>query len=278
MNNFLTFDIEEWYHANFEGFDFSKYIGQKTNLEKNVDSLIELCSQYSVKSTCFVLGQVGENSPQIVKKLYNEGHEIASHGYGHQLVYNMNPDTFKSDLKKSCDILENITGDKIKGYRAPAWSVKKETLEWYYSVLEELGLEYSSSVYPAKTFLYGIPDFPEKIHYPLVKGKKVTILEIPGSVVNIMGKKVGFSGGFYLRIFPAWFINKNIKSKNLKGESVFVYLHPREIDKNGPRLILPFKERLIHYWGITGTKKKLNKIIHNFSQSFMLIRDFRDRN
>jgi polysaccharide deacetylase family protein (PEP-CTERM system associated) len=272
--NFLTFDIEEWYHANYDGIDFSSYTDQQTSLEANVDRLIDLCAKFNIKSTCFVLGSVAEKKPQIVKKLYQSGHEISSHGYGHQLVYKMTKDEFKNDLKKSCDILENITGEKVSGFRAPSWSVKIENLEWYYDTIEELGLKYSSSVYPAYTFLYGIPGFPDEIHYPEVNGRKVEILEFPVPVVNILGNKLGFSGGFYLRFFPVWFIKKKFRNNNEAGNPVFLYLHPREIDVYQPRLKLPVLEYLIQYWGISKCSEKLLSVLMKHSNSIIRMKDY----
>lgn len=218
-----------------------------------------------------MLGTIAESNPRIVSKLHNADHEIASHGYGHRLVYNMTPVEFKEDLKRSCNILEDITGKKILGFRAPSWSVKKKTLEWFCPILEELGLKYSSSVYPEQTFLYGIPDFPQEIHYPVINGRKTNILEIPVPLVNILGKKLGFSGGFYLRIFPAWFIIRTIKKMNSKNKPVFIYLHSREIDQNQPNIKLPFTENLIHYWGIRSCESKLEKIIKSFVSTFSKI-------
>ncbi len=201
------------------------------------------------------------------------GHEIASHGYGHKLVYSMARDEFKNDVSKSCHILEDITGEKVYGFRAPSWSVKKETLSWFYDVLEEVGLKYSSSVYPAYTFLYGISGFPKNAHYPVINGKKVGILEIPVPVLNLFGKNIGFSGGFFLRFFPVWFIKDAIFKRNKERKSVFLYLHPREIDVNQSRLNLSFREKLIHYWGINGCEKKFESLVNYFAFSFIPIKN-----
>jgi len=271
--NFLTFDIEEWFHANFLGVNLEDYSELSTDLEKNVDRLIAVCAEINVYSTCFILGSVAENKPQIVKKLYMAGHEIASHGYNHKLVYTMTGDEFRKDLQKSCTIIENITGEKVLGYRAPSWSVKKENLPWFYTILEEAGLKYSSSVYPAHTFLYGIPCFTRKVHYPVINGKKINVLEMPVPVVSLLGKYLGFSGGFYLRFLPVWFINRTIRNFNYKSEPVFIYLHPREIDVKQPKLKLPVFEDFIHYWGINSCEKKLRKILISLSGKIVRIRD-----
>lgn len=274
MNNFLTFDIEEWYHANYDSISTEQYKNTSTNLESNVDRLIDLCDTYNVKSTCFILGELADCKKQIVRKLHQAGHEIASHSYAHKLVYTMAPLEFKEDLKKSCDALEQITGEKVLGFRAPSWSVKKENLEWYYEILAEQGLIYSSSVYPSYTYLYGVPGFPQKPHFPIIQGRTMDILEIPQSVIGFGGKKVGFAGGFYLRFFPKWFIELMVRSKNYNGQPVFIYLHPREIDKNQEKLDLKGLEKFIHYHGINSCEKKLEKLINSFSSSFIKMDEF----
>jgi polysaccharide deacetylase family protein (PEP-CTERM system associated) len=273
-NNFLTFDIEEWYHANYDGLDIEKYKTSSTSLENTVDRLIDLCAQEDVKSTNFVLGELADTKPQIIKKLHSAGHEISSHGYAHKLVYDMKPLEFKEDLRISCDKLEQITGEKVLGFRAPSWSLKKDTLSWYYEILEEQGLTYSSSVYPAHTFLYGISGFHQKPHYPVIQNKQTSILEIPQSVVKILGKEIGFAGGFYLRFFPEWFIKYSIKNKNKNNHPVFVYLHPREIEKEQQKIDLKPLENFIHYHGINGCENKLQGIIKEFSKSFIRMDKF----
>ena len=268
IGNILTFDIEEWYHANYERIDFRIYETIPSRLSINVDRLIEICDRHQIKTTCFIVGTVAKNNPQLVKKLYNAGHEIASHGYQHKLVYEMTPDEFYNDTKKSVDILEDIIGEKILGFRAPSWSVKKDTLLWFYQTLEILGLRYSSSIYPGQTFLYGIPDFPEYIHHPRLENKFSTILEVPVPVTQILGKKIGFSGGFYLRLFPSYAIIRWSKQKNKDGKPVFFYLHPREIDPIERRLPLPFLPRIIQYWGVNQCEKKLQRILDTFTPNF----------
>lgn len=273
-NNFLTFDIEEWYHANYDDVDVNKYKGIKTNLEYSVNQLLDICENNGVKSTCFILGNLAKEKPHIVKNIYNQGHEVASHSFAHKLVYTMKPNEFKEDLRISCDILEQITGEKVLGFRAPSWSIKQEQLDWFYDILAEQGLIYSSSVYPAYTYLYGIENFPQYPHRPIVNGKEKSILEIPQSVTKFLGKDLGFAGGFYLRFFPKWFIKNVIKNKNTHGESVFIYLHPREIELNQEKIDLKALENFIHYHGIENCEKKLTSLVENFSSTFVRMDEF----
>lgn len=270
INNFLTFDIEEWFHANYDGVDTSGYDFKSTNLENNVDRLIDICDRYDVKSTCFILGDVARHKPHIVKKLFDAGHEIASHGSSHKLIYPMTPDEFRTDIQASSDILEQIIGEKVVGFRAPSWSVKRDTLLWFYEVLAEEGFLYSSSVYPAKNTLFGIENFEDIPHYPT----SAKILEIPQSVMNLFGNRVGYAGGGYLRFFPTWLIQRVIRSKNNEGKSIFIYLHPREIDIDQPRLKLGWRDGYFHYQGIAGCEKKLSSLLETFSSTLIRMDDY----
>jgi polysaccharide deacetylase family protein (PEP-CTERM system associated) len=271
--NFLTFDLEEFYHANFPGFDFSSFETRKTRLDASIDRLLDICDRYSIKATWFILGSVAERKPAVIRKIHAAGHEIASHGYSHRLVSSMSPDEFRKDLKMSCMIIENITGDKVLGFRAPSWSVNEAFLCEYYDILEEQGMKYSSSVYPGKTFLYGIDGFPQNIHFPVINDRKSSILEIPVPCLNILGKKLGFSGGFYLRVFPKWFIAEMIGKRNKDGEPVFIYLHPWELNMEEQSLDLPLKHSIIHSWGLRGCEKKLENLVADFSDSFVMMRE-----
>ncbi|HEX5710625.1 MAG TPA: polysaccharide deacetylase family protein, partial [Sulfuricurvum sp.] len=197
-------------------------------------------------------------------------HEIASHGSSHKLIYPMNPEEFRADLKASSDVLEQITGKKVVGFRAPSWSLKRETLPWFYDVLAQEGFAYSSSVYPAKNTLFGIPDFPDIPHYPV----SAPVLEIPQSVMNLFGNRVGYAGGGYLRFFPTWLIKREIRQKNREGKPVFIYVHPREIDIHQPRLKLGTMDGYFHYQGISGCEEKLSSLVEEFQPTFIRMDEY----
>lgn len=264
-NNFLTFDIEEWFHANYSSVNISKYSHLPTTLPNLVDILIHEMDEVGVKSTCFIVGNVAKKYPQIVKKLHKAGHEIASHSMHHKLMYSLKPSEFVQDTYESCETLQSLTGTKVLGYRAPSWSVKENMLGWFYDGLRKNGIEYSSSVFPAANYLYGIDDVTPFPH--VVEGGSGCI-EIPCSVGSILNKKFGFSGGFYFRVFPKWFIKTFAHSLNDKGIPVVFYLHPREIDVQQEKLDLPLHENLIHYWNIAGTLPKLREVMRLYKKSF----------
>jgi polysaccharide deacetylase family protein (PEP-CTERM system associated) len=274
MSLFVTFDIEDWYHANYAGMPTPASGSLRSNFPQNVARLIDICARLRIHATCFVLGEMGEKFPRVIGDLHAAGHEIASHGYAHKLVYSMTPGEFTEDVARSCRILEDITGNKVLGFRAPSWSVRQENLGWYYEALEALGLVYSSSIYPGHTFLYGIEGFPERAHYPVIAGRPTTILEIPVPVTRLLHKKVGYSGGFYLRFFPAFFIGRQLDRALAAGTTPFVYLHPREIDIDQPRLKLSFLNRAIHYWGIRGCERKLEQVLKAHAHHIQTIQEF----
>ncbi len=259
--NFLTFDIEEWFHANYEGIDPGAFSDDSDNLENNVDRLLEICAAYGVRATCFILGDVARQKPRIVRKIFDAGHEVASHGCSHALIHTMSPEAFRAELRTSADLLSQITGERVVGFRAPSWSVKRPTLEWFYTILHEEGYEYSSSVYPAKHTLFGIEGFASLPHYPA----PVPVLEIPQSVMNLLGNRVGYAGGGYLRFFPGRLIRRVIRNRNRAGESVFLYLHPREIDPDQPRLKLGLVDGYFHYQGIAKTEAKLRYLLDDLA-------------
>ncbi len=271
--NLLTFDIEEWYHANYDGVDQSRYAGPPTRLDALVNRLLELCARHGVKSTFFVLGSVAEAKPSIVRAIHAAGHEVASHGYGHQSLRALSPEQFRADLERSCGILEDITGVKILAYRAPSFSVTAESLGWFYPALEQAGVLCSSSVFPGRTFLYGVPGFPEEPHYPIVNGRRAGVLEIPMPRVRAFGRDLGL----YVRLFPAWFLRRRVERDNRRGRPVAFYVHPREIDPQQPRLPLRWPVSLIHYWGVASCERKLDALLTSLPGRFGRVCDLLPR-
>ncbi len=263
--NFLTLDIEEWFHANYKGLEGLQFSSKDTNLEYNVDLMIEMCATYNVQATCFILGDVARDKPNVIKKLYNAGHEIASHGSSHKMVSQMSQKEFDDDLYKSIDTLEQITGEKVFGFRAPSWSVNAASLKWFYESLAHHGLHYSSSIFPAKHPMFGVADFPKEPSYP----NELGIMEIPQSIIDIFGFKSGYAGGAFLRLFPNWFIKRNIEKANKKNQPVFLYLHPREIDPDEKRLKLGSVDNFFHYYGVNGCKDKFENLLKTYADTFM---------
>jgi polysaccharide deacetylase family protein (PEP-CTERM system associated) len=268
--NFLTLDIEDWYHANYENLNISDYEDLDSNLEQSVVRLLDIAEENKVKTTCFVVGKLAEKHPNLVRRIHSGGHEVACHSYSHKQVYKMTPEEFEEDTRKCKKILEDITESKIYGYRAPSWSFKEESNRWTYQILEDLDFKYSSSVFPGKTFLYGIKDTPKEIHYPTIDNKQSNILEFPVTTV-----KLGLTDmSLHFRLFPQNYIQQKITKLNQRDIPAMLYLHPREIDLNQPKLPLPKHLSLIHYWGIKNCESKFQKVVSSKASTFMRLIDY----
>lgn len=264
MNNVFTVDTEDWFHANYEEGLFKNDASIRSTVEQNTEVYLERFAQAGATATFFVLGFVAEQHPELVRKIAAAGHEIASHGYAHQLVYNQTPKAFREDIRHSKLLLEDIIGQQVVGYRAPSWSITKKSL-WALAILEEEGFRFDSSIFPFQNFLYGIdkaPRFPfPASHYnPQAKN----LLEIPPSTISVAKKNIPFSGGFYFRAAPYMFIHGCGKKINAEGHPIVFYLHPREIDPLQPRLKLNKRDAFIHYYGIKSCEKKFAKVLRDF--------------
>ncbi len=263
MQNILTIDLEEWFHANYHDDVFDPQKTYEVRILQNTERLLSLFDEYKAKATFFVLGHVAEQHPQLIRDIAASGHEIASHGYAHQLIYQQTPAMFKEDVSQAKKRVEDIIGKQVKGYRAPSWSITPKSL-WAWEVLQDLGFVYDASVFPIETYLYGLPSAPRFSYHPESNGRTLDLLEVPSSTVRVLTKNIPFAGGFYFRALPYPLIAQCIKSVNKEGHPAIVYLHPREIDPEQPRLTLSRKERLIHYYGINGCQNKLIRTLKKF--------------
>lgn len=264
MKNIFTVDTEDWFHANYEDGLFENCASVPSTVEANTEVYLEVLEKNHSTATFFVLGFVAEQHPALVRRIANAGHEIASHGYGHQLVYKQTPKEFRQDIIRSKGLLEDIIGRPVLGYRAPSWSITEESL-WALGILEETGFRFDSSIFPFKNFLYGISAAPR---FPFAAKKYNNeakhLIEIPPSTIHIPGLNVPFSGGFYFRTLPYGITRLFSKHINKGGSPVIFYLHPREIDRNQPRLSLGVRDAFIHYHGIAGCKRKLERLLKEF--------------
>lgn len=263
MYNILSIDLEEWFHANYESDLFDNSKEYEVTVIRNTKRLLDMFDRYSARATFFVLGYVAEKHPELIKEIHDRGHEIASHGYGHQLVYNQTAEEFEEDLKKSLSLLSDILPVKVVGYRAPSWSINKEVADWFYPTLLKLGFRYDASVFPVKNYLYGIPDAPRFPFKTIAFGAE--IIEIPTSTIRMSGYNIPFSGGFYFRALPYPVVHYLSKQINKQGQPIIFYLHPREIDRNQPVMEnLNIRDKLIHNYGIASCERKLEKLLRNF--------------
>lgn len=265
MLNALTIDVEDYYHVSaFESIiKFEDWGRFESRVEKNTLKILELLNTFKIKATFFILGWIAERSPQMVKEIQKEGHEIACHGYRHQLVYEIGPERFREDITRSKRILEDIIGKEVIGYRAPSYSITKKSL-WGLNILAEEGFKYDSSIFPIRHDRYGIPDFSRFSKKINLNGKG-EILEIPLSTIQLFGKNIPIAGGGYLRLLPVRFIEWGIRSLNKKeNQPAIIYFHPWEIDPEQPKLNGSRVSVFRHHVNIGKTFSKLKRLFNNF--------------
>lgn len=265
MQNALTVDIEDYYQVSgFEShISFEEWPQHESRVVANTWRILELFHFHQVKATFFVLGWIAEHYPQVVRAIRQEGHEIASHGYRHRLLYNMTREEFLEDTKRSKEILEDLTGVPVVGYRAASYSVIPKTL-WALDILHDFGFEYDSSIFPIHHDRYGIPDAPRFPYVHLLsEGRK--LLEFPLSTVRLFGRNLPVAGGGYLRLFPYRFIRWGIRHLNETEQApAIVYLHPWEIDPGQPRIQGSRLSRFRHYVNLDKTESRLRHLLRDF--------------
>jgi polysaccharide deacetylase family protein (PEP-CTERM system associated) len=260
----MTIDVEEWFNIlDVPGeIPFEKWGEQENRLVPNMEKLLELLRRKNVKATCFWLGYFAEKYPDLVRLCASEGHEIASHGYAHILAFKSGRKTFREDITKAKDILENIIQKPVLGFRAAGFSTTDDST-WVFDEIRQAGYLYDSSVFPASRNNGGMTSAPLGIY--TIKTAAGDLIEIPQSMVTILGHRINMFGGGYLRLFPypmiKWGINK-LKKKDLP---LVVYVHPREIDPTHPRLIMPLNRKFKSYVNLKTTYLKLLKLCRDNS-------------
>lgn len=261
MINAMTVDLEDWHHS-IDSIPFEDWDKYESRIEKNTYKILEVFNHSDIKATFFILGYIAQKYPSLVKEISSLGHEIATHGHSHRLIYRQTPQEFREDLKRSINVIEDVSQQKVLGFRAPYWTITKESY-WALDILLDEGIKYDSSIYPIKTYLYGIPDSPV---YPYVikenNGEK--LIEFPPSTVAVFGKRVPVAGGFYMRLLPYWFIQSGIRKINNEGQSAIIYIHPPEFDPQKPVLKLPFKEKILHYYNLDVMEGKIRHLVSEF--------------
>lgn len=270
--NILTFDIEDWFHINFDnGFnDEAKWNNFESRIDYNTNVLLDLLEEKQIKATFFSLGWVARKHPDLLKRMSKEGHDIGSHSDIHNLVHKLTKKEFIEDLKKSKVSIEDVIGKKVNMFRAPAFSIGRSNL-WAFEVLSENGIEIDASVFPANHDFGGFEGLDIKEPFIINYAGKM-IKEFPMSTANILNKKLVLTGGGFFRFFPYFLIKTFVKNSNY----VITYFHPRDFDANQPILsdlskIRKFKS----YYGLKNSMKKFNKFINEFD--FINISKYSDK-
>lgn len=262
LKNILTIDVEEWFHANDFDVD-EKYCNYaECRVEKNTDKLLGIFNEFGVKATFFVLGSIAKANPQIVKKIHRNGHEVGSHGCNHKMVNEMKPEEFRKDLRYSCGYIEDIIGEKVTSFRAPSWSIDTSNL-WALEILEAEGITVDSSMQPFRTFLSGSRYLPYMSFHPVIHGRKLNLLEVPSTTMNLFGLRIPFSGGTYLRVLPENFTVWAFNRVNKKNQTM-AYFHPWEFDRNPPKIKGNFMFNISHNTNLDTTEDKLRRLLNEF--------------
>jgi len=262
--NAFTVDVEDYFHvANFEDVVSRKSWDQyPSRVVGNTTRILDLLDRHQVKATFFVLGWVASRHPEIVREIHHRGHEIGSHGYWHRLIYRQSPRQFLADLRRSRKLLEDVTGVRVRAYRAPSFSITRQSL-WALDILIEEGIEIDSSIFPIRHDRYGIPGAQPRLHR--LETSAGSLWELPPSVVSLFGRNVPVGGGGYFRLYPLALTRRWLRQINASGHPFMFYVHPWELDPDQPRLrgCSPLS-RFRHYINLARTESRLHRLLESF--------------
>jgi polysaccharide deacetylase family protein (PEP-CTERM system associated) len=262
--NCLTFDIEE--HFQVAGFDSPlrrrEWDSFESRVERNTEELLRLLAMKHVHATFFILGWVAERHRGLVQRIAAEGHEIASHGYAHEMITTQTRDQFREDVGKAKKILEDLVGEQVVGYRAPSFTITNAT-RWALEVLVEVGYRYDSSIFPIFHDRYGIPGADPWCHKVTIPSGE-QLWEIPPSTANLVGVRIPVAGGGYFRLIPYSILRWFLHQVENTGHPLVMYLHPWEIDPEQPRMDGPLVSRLRHYTNLNRTSRRLTELLTDF--------------
>jgi polysaccharide deacetylase family protein (PEP-CTERM system associated) len=266
LKHAMTVDVEDYFHVSA----FSKVIAPAqwpdwpSTVERNTYRLLDLFDEVGIKATFFVLGWVAERYPQLIHDIVARDHEIASHGYSHQLVYKQTPELFREETAKSKKILEDLSQRAIVGYRAASYSITRQSL-WAIDILAELGFEWDSSIFPVYHDRYGIPDSPTR-PYRIQAANQRTLMEFPLTTAKVLGYSLPAAGGGYFRLYPYALSRHLFQRATVNGTTPAIfYLHPWEIDPDQPRvpgagLLSNFR----HYNNLARCLPRLKALLNEF--------------
>ncbi|MCH8137304.1 MAG: DUF3473 domain-containing protein [Proteobacteria bacterium] len=265
MVNALTIDVEDYFHASA----LSKVIHRNdwdsvaSRVENNTRKLLEIFDEVDTRATFFVLGWVAQRFPELIRDIHARGHEVASHGYSHELIYQQTPGVFREETLKSKQLLEDITGAEVTGYRAASFSITPAS-EWAIDILIEAGFRYDSSLYPIAHDLYGDRTAPRFPYWRQGTGEG-GLIEFPISTLQRAGVRIPVGGGGYFRLFPYPFVRWALASVNKSEKMPFIfYLHPWELDHEQPRLPVSGLSRFRHYNNLHRCEARLRRLLADF--------------
>jgi polysaccharide deacetylase family protein (PEP-CTERM system associated) len=262
--NAMSVDVEDYFQVS--AFDRvvsrASWGSLESRVDRNTKRLLDVFDEVGVRATFFVLGWIAGRSPELVRTIASRGHEIASHGYNHQLLYTLTPTQFREDVREAKAELEQTIGRPVIGFRAPSYSVTATSL-WALDVLIEEGYLYDASIFPIHHDRYGIPDAARHPH--MLRRPAGELVEVPASTVRVCRVNVPIAGGGYFRLLPYAWTKWGIRRVNrIERAPVVFYLHPWEIDPEQPRFDVPRLTRMRHYGGLARTSDRLRRLLKDF--------------
>jgi polysaccharide deacetylase family protein (PEP-CTERM system associated) len=270
LANAFTVDVEDYFHASALGIGREQWSSRELRVVKNTERLLSILDENKVKGTFFVLGWVAEQVPHLVKRIVAQGHEIACHGYSHQLIYRQSPEVFREETARAKRVLEDIAGTAVTGYRAASFSITPRSV-WALDTLVELGFEYDSSIFPVHHDRYGMPGAsrqPGLVHAP----SRRTLVEFPMSTASFGPLRLPVSGGGYFRLLPYWLVSAGLRRINKQERMPFTfYLHAWKIDSEQPRESVGLVSRFRHYTNLEKCEARLRQLLREFQ--FTTMRD-----
>jgi polysaccharide deacetylase family protein (PEP-CTERM system associated) len=260
----MSIDVEDYFHVSvFDGIvPRSTWDSLESRVCRNTERLLDIFDEHGIRSTFFVLGWVADRHPHLVRAIVHRGHEVASHGYAHRLVYDQTPAAFREDVRRAKRTIEDAAGAAVGGFRAPSYSITPRSL-WALDVLIEEGHRYDASIFPIRHDRYGIPVSPREPFY--VERRAGGLVEVPGSTVRFGPVNLPVGGGGYFRLLPyAWTRWGIARLNNVERRAAIFYLHPWEIDPEQPRLPAGWLGRLRHYRNLAATESRLRTLLTEF--------------
>jgi polysaccharide deacetylase family protein (PEP-CTERM system associated) len=257
----FTVDLEDWFHANFRSLPAIDEARLPSRVESGVNRLLDALGQAGARATFFVLGEVAARHAGLVRRVADAGHEVACHGYRHTLLYEQTPEVVARDVDRARKLLQDQSGQPVLGFRAPSWSITERNL-WALDTLQAAGFTYDSSIFPARTYLYGIANAPRR-PYRLTTPAGGQLVEIPPATLSFGRFRLGVGGGVYLRLLPLWLQKRAVERTLARGGSFVAYTHPREFDPDAWQLELPLStyERLIHRFNLARGEARLRSLL-----------------
>lgn len=264
MRNALSFDVEEYFQvSNFENVvPRDEWDSYPSRVVDSTQRILDLLARRDLRATFFVLGWIAERHPDLVRTIRDGGHEIASHGMSHRLVYDLSPDEFRTEIERSRDLLSDLAGAPVEGYRAPSFSITPRS-RWALPILAEAGYRYDSSIFPVSHPRYGWKGSDPYLHARDV-GEGASLVEFPPTTAPWLRSRLPAAGGAYLRLLPLGLIRRGFRDSARRGNPAILYLHPWEFDPDQPRLPAGRLTRIRHYGNLHRTEVRLERLLDEF--------------